>query len=84
MSPYFLPGLMFRRAIKNASKRGVKIKVILAGLSDIGTSKYAERYLYRWLFKNKVEIYEYSKTVLHGKIAVSDASWGNHWIVQPQ
>ncbi len=75
MSPYFLPGLLFRRAIKQASKRGVKIRVILAGLSDIGTSKYAERYLYRWLFKNNVEIYEYSKTVLHGKIAVSDAKW---------
>jgi cardiolipin synthase A/B len=75
MSPYFLPGAIFRKAIKAAAKRGVKIKVILAGLSDIGTSKYAERYLYRWLFKNSIEIFEYSKTVLHGKIAVCDTKW---------
>jgi len=75
MSPYFLPGLIFRRAIKRAAKRGVKINVILAGVSDIGTSKYAERYLYRWMFKNKIDIFEYEKTVLHGKIAVCDGHW---------
>ncbi|CAN5218231.1 cardiolipin synthase ClsB [soil metagenome] len=75
MSPYFLPGVIFRRAIKIAAKRGVTIKVILAGVSDIGTSKYAERYLYRWLFKNNIQIFEYQKNVLHGKIAVCDRQW---------
>ncbi len=41
----------------------------------MGTSKYAERNLYRWLFRNNIEIFEYEKTVLHGKIAVSDKHW---------
>jgi cardiolipin synthase len=49
--------------------------VVQAGISDIALSKYAERYMYRWLLRNKVEIYEYQKTVLHGKIAVSDDQW---------
>ena len=75
MSPYFLPGELIRRRIRQAVNRGVRIKVIQAGISDIGMSKYAERYLYRWLFKNKVEIFEYQKTVLHGKIAVCDGQW---------
>ena len=75
MSPYFLPGELMRRRIQQAVKRGVKIKVIQAGISDIALSKYAERYLYRWLFKNKVQIFEYQKTVLHGKIAVCDGRW---------
>ncbi len=75
MSPYFLPGELIRRRIREAVNRGVRIRVIQAGISDIGMSKYAERYLYRWLFKNKVEIFEYQKTVLHGKIAVCDGQW---------
>ncbi len=75
MSPYFLPGDIFRRRIKQAIKRGVAIKVILAGISDIALSKYAERYMYRWLLRNKVTIYEYQKTVLHGKMAVCDSGW---------
>lgn len=75
MSPYFLPGELMRRRIRQAAGRGVKIKVIQTGISDIVMSKYAERYLYRWLFRNKVEIFEYQKTVLHGKIAVCDSRW---------
>ena len=75
MSPYFLPGFEFRRKMKNAIRRGVIIKVVQAGTSDVALSKYAERYMYRWLLRNKVEIYEYQKTVLHGKIAVCDDQW---------
>lgn len=75
MSPYFMPGNEFRRKIRQATTRGVNIKVILAGVSDISLSKYAERFVYRWLFKNRIEIYEYQKNVLHGKIAVCDGEW---------
>jgi cardiolipin synthase len=75
MSPYFLPGEIFRRRIKQAIRRGVDIHVVLAGISDITLSKYAERYMYRWLLRNKVKIHEYQKTVLHGKMAVCDGQW---------
>lgn len=74
MSPYFLPGHQFRRKLKQAAKRGVKIKLVLAGLSDIAVAKYAERYMYDWLLRNNIEIYEYQKNVLHGKIATCDGS----------
>jgi len=75
MSPYFLPGEFIRRRMRQAVKRGVKIQVIQTGVSDVAVSKYAERYLYRWLLHNKIEIYEYQKTVLHGKLAVCDNRW---------
>jgi cardiolipin synthase len=75
MCSYFLPGRIFRRKIAQAVKRGVKVKVILAGISDIMMAKHAERYLYDWLLKNNIEIYEYQETVLHAKVAVSDSSW---------
>lgn len=75
MCSYFLPGRIFRIKISQAVKRGVKVKVILAGTSDVMMAKHAERYLYDWLLKNNVEIYEYQETVLHAKVAVSDSSW---------
>lgn len=75
MCSYFLPGRLFRIKISQAVKRGVKVKVILAGTSDVMMAKHAERYLYDWLLKNNIEIYEYQKTVLHAKVAVSDSSW---------
>ncbi len=75
LSSYFLPGSVFRRTILKAVKRGVRIKIIAAGLSDVKLAKYGERYLYDWLMKNGIEIYEYQKNILHGKIAVCDSEW---------
>ena len=72
MSSYFLPGRAFRRNMTLAARRGVKIKVIAAGISDISMVKHAERYLYRWLLKNKIELYEYQPNVLHGKLSTYD------------
>jgi cardiolipin synthase len=72
---YFLPGSIIRKNIKRAVKRGVSIKVIMAGKSDLVVAKNAERFMYDWLLRNKVAIYEYQPTVLHGKIAVCDSKW---------
>lgn len=72
---YFLPGEMIRRALRNAVKRGVKIRVITSADSDVMVSKYAERWMYDWLIRNKIELYEYQPAVLHGKMAVCDGKW---------
>jgi len=69
---YFLPGKTFLKHIKQAVRRGVKIKVVLAGSSDVKIAKFAERYLYRWMLRNKIEVYEYQPTVLHAKMAFAD------------
>jgi cardiolipin synthase len=72
MSAYFLPGRLFRTEIEKAAKRGVRIRVVLTGEADVYMIKYAERYIYRWLLKNNIEIYEYKNNVLHAKIATFD------------
>jgi len=72
MSSYFIPSLFFRNNIIKALKKGVKIKLILAGISDVGIAKNAERYLYRWAVRHGIEIHEYNHNILHGKIAVAD------------
>lgn len=75
MSSYFLPGPVFRKNMALAAKRGVAVKIIVAGVSDIKISRLAEQYMYRWLFRNKIEIYEYQDTILHGKMAAYDGTW---------
>ena len=72
---YFLPGKVIRRQMVHAIKRGVSIRVIAAGPSDVMLAKYAERWLYDWLLRNGIELYEYQKNILHGKIAVCDDRW---------
>jgi cardiolipin synthase len=75
ISSYFLPGKIIRRLLKNAAKRGVKIKVITAGPSDVMVAKHAERWMYDWMLRNNIEMYEYQPAVLHAKVAVCDSEW---------
>lgn len=75
MSSYFLPGPIFRKQMALAAKRGVSVKIIVAGVSDVRISRLAEKYMYRWLFRNNISIYEYQDTILHGKMAAYDSAW---------
>ena len=72
---YFIPGKAFRRQIINAVKRGIKIKIIIAGKSDVILAKNAEKWLYDWLLRNHIHLYEYQNNILHGKIAICDTTW---------
>ncbi len=75
MCSYFLPGIELVKRLSNAAIRGVQIKIILAGPSDVMIVKYAERYLYNRLLKNNIAIYEYQANVLHAKLAITDGHW---------
>jgi cardiolipin synthase len=75
MSSYFLPGRMIRMALSKAIKRGVKIKLIVSGISDVDFAKAAEKYWYPWLLKNNIRVYEYQLRILHGKLSVYDQKW---------
>ncbi|MCS6973703.1 MAG: phospholipase D-like domain-containing protein [Cyclobacteriaceae bacterium] len=72
MSSYFFPGRKIRRFLVKAAQRGIRVRVVVAGYSDVGLAKHAERYMYRWMLKNRMEIYEYRRNVLHAKVAVCD------------
>jgi cardiolipin synthase len=72
---YFLPGRAITRLLKNAAKRGIEIRVITAGKSDIMISKHAERWLYDMLLRHQIKIYEYQPAILHAKLASCDGEW---------
>lgn len=73
---YFLPGRRLLKALNDASgKRGVKIKLILSGISDVPFVRYATRYMYSSLLNHGIELYEWKASVLHGKVALIDNRW---------
>ncbi|MDD5570602.1 MAG: phospholipase D-like domain-containing protein [Bacteroidales bacterium] len=72
---YFLPGRQFRKILRRAAERGVAIRIILSRTSDVKLSLYASRFLYDWLFRNKIKIYEWKDSVVHGKVAIVDNVW---------
>lgn len=75
LSAYFLPGAVGRKLITQAARRGVAIRIIVGAISDVPISRLAEQYMYRWLFRNKIRVFEYQDTVLHGKMATYDGIW---------
>jgi cardiolipin synthase A/B len=75
MSSYFLPGHEFQLALRRAVRRGVKVSIVIAGQSDVFFSKKAEKWMYDWLFRHGISIYEYKEGILHGKLSASDGVW---------
>ncbi len=75
VASYFLPGKSIRKALAQAAARGVKITVLLSGISDVPLVNRATRYLYDWLLRNKIVIYEWLPSVLHAKLMVVDKEW---------
>jgi cardiolipin synthase len=75
VASYFLPGQGFRRLLRQAAERGVNIKIILAGKSDIPTLRWAENYLFDFFLEHNIELYEWQNSVMHGKAMIVDDSW---------
>ncbi|MEY8021398.1 phosphatidylserine/phosphatidylglycerophosphate/cardiolipin synthase family protein [Muriicola sp. SD30] len=72
---YFLPGRRIAKALKKASEKGIKIIVVLAGVSDVPLVHKAATYLYSSFLQHDIQVYEWNRSVLHGKAAVVDKKW---------
>ena len=72
---YFLPGSRIAKALKKACKRGIKTTVILAGISDVPLVRRATEHLYFSFLNHHMRIFEWNKSVVHGKAAVVDNKW---------
>lgn len=69
---YFLPMWRIRRALNRIARKGGKVKLILAGKSDVALSQLAAHSLYRRLLKAGTQIYEYQPQILHAKLLIFD------------
>jgi cardiolipin synthase len=75
MASYFLPGRNERKLLRNASRRGVEIKIVLSAVSDAPMFKRATNFLYDFILRNNIKIYEYLPSNLHAKVATVDGLW---------
>jgi len=72
---YFLPGRNERRLLRSASRRGVDIKIVLSAESDEPVLTRATNFLYDFILRNNITIYEYLPSNLHSKVATVDGKW---------
>jgi cardiolipin synthase A/B len=67
ISAYFLPPRQLRREIVRVVRRGGRVRLVLAGKSDVALSQVAAQKLYQMFLRAGVEIYEYEPQILHTK-----------------
>ena len=72
---YFFPGYRLLRELRNASRRGVEVTLILQGQPDMPWVRSASRLLYNYLLRDGVRIFEYCQRPFHGKVALMDHEW---------
>jgi cardiolipin synthase A/B len=72
---YFLPGRNERRLLRLASIRGVDISIVFSAESDAPVFEKATRFLYDFILRNNIKIYEYLPSNLHAKVATVDGIW---------
>jgi cardiolipin synthase len=71
---YFVPGWRFRKALMDAADRGVSVKLLLQGRIEY-LVMLATQAFYSAFLAHGIEIYEYSKSFMHSKVAVIDQEW---------
>jgi cardiolipin synthase len=72
---YFIPGRRLRAALRDAARRGVRVRLLLQGRVEYAIQHYAQRSLFGSLLADGIEIYEYRPAYLHAKVGVIDSNW---------
>ncbi len=72
---YFVPDRGLLRALRRASKRGVEVRILSTGPSDVPQARWASQFFYSRLLKDGVRIFEFQPRMMHAKTAVVDRSW---------
>jgi cardiolipin synthase A/B len=75
VNSYFFPRRKFMKQLTAAARRGVRVRLILPEISDWPSYILGSQYLYAYFLKNGVEIYQWKKSILHGKLASIDNTW---------
>jgi cardiolipin synthase len=72
---YFVPDPQLVRALQDAAKRGVDVRLLLPSQTDFWAPLYAGRSHYYELLQAGVKIYERRAALLHAKTCVIDGVW---------
>ncbi len=75
-SPYFVPDLAMREALRSAALRGLQVEVLTQGYPPESWLTFlASRYYWDELMAAGVKIYQHNAKVLHGKGVIIDGQW---------
>ncbi|MBI4477083.1 MAG: cardiolipin synthase B [Acidobacteria bacterium] len=75
-TPYFLPDKQIRRAMVEAVRRGVSLRVLVPGWeTDQRWVRIASRRMYGQLLEGGARIFEYRLGMMHQKLLVADNLW---------
>lgn len=72
---YFVPTDALQMALETAARRGVEVRLLLAGKSAHRWTVLAGRSFYESLLQAGVEIQEYRRGILHSKTVTVDGNW---------
>ena len=72
---YFTPSRRLVETLENAVNRGVKVRLLVPGISDVPAASYAGMAFFSRLLKAGVEIYHYTGEILHAKTYIFDDCW---------
>lgn len=73
-TPYFLPNETILNALIITAKSGVKIKLLLPQKTDLASAYYASQTYLKEVLKNNIEVYYYTKGMMHAKTMIVDNS----------
>jgi cardiolipin synthase A/B len=74
-TPYFTPSHRMLETLESAISRGVRVRLLIPGKSDVPAAYYVARAFFSRLLKAGVEIHTYMGEILHAKTYVFDACW---------
>ncbi|MBL0224628.1 MAG: cardiolipin synthase B [Geobacteraceae bacterium] len=71
-NPYFVPGPRIIRALLRASRRGVRVRLLMSARSDVPLVQLVGRSSYGTLLQGGIEIFEMEREMLHAKVMLVD------------
>jgi cardiolipin synthase len=72
---YFLPDRGLRRALIRAAARGVDVRIMVPGHSDVKLAQWAVLYVLRRLARRGIRIFLWRGVMMHAKTATVDTTW---------
>jgi len=77
-TPYFVPSVLLFTALQRAALRGVDVRILIPGLSDVRIADIASGSYILLALHAGIKIYRYDeKRILHAKTGIIDDAWGS-------
>lgn len=72
---YFIPSRRLIESLERAVRRGIRVRLLVPGKSDVPAASYAGRSFFTRLLKAGIEIHTYLGEMLHAKTYLFDECW---------